>query len=486
MKYLTRRNGTLWFQLRVPQALVPRYGTIIRQCLQTAELSVAQPIALQLAGQWLARFSAEKLDAGTPPAVPALPATPAPSPAPFIQQTIPNPGAAEHHVPWPGYGAPSQAMPFQAPPDYGYPPQGLTAPPQFQPPQFQQPAHPAQPPLAQQPSRPTRSRTPSKTTPDAIETIDDAVIYWRRMRPDLSKSTLREVEAVVKEYKKIVRKRLPDLERLDIAAYRDKLISNGLARGTVSKKIGFISTLLQTAYDAGHLPQNVARGLRIPKAKVPDITRRAFTTQELKRIFTSPVYTQKMRPRACGGEAIAWIPLIALATGARLEEVSQLRVADIYIDDGHGPLMRITDEGEGQTLKTVSSRRIIPIHPELVRAGFLDYHEAISEQGHEWLFPALEPDHDGRRGGTFGQGFSRYLRSSKGCCILDRRVVFHSFRHTFKTLCRESGLSEELHDALTGHAGQTVGRTYGHMPISALVSAVARIRFPIQFPRIDA
>lgn len=482
MKYLTRRNGTLWFQLRVPQALVPRYGTIIRQCLQTAELSVAQPIALQLAGQWLARFSAEKLDDGTPPAVPALPATPAPPPAPFVQQAIPSPGAAEQQAQWLGYGAPSQAMPYQAPPIYGYPPQGLPPQPQFQPPQIQQSAHAAQPPLGQQPPRPTRSK---KTTPDAIETIDDAVIYWRRMRPDLSKSTLREVEAVVKEYKKIVRKRLPDLERLDIATYRDKLISNGLARGTVSKKVGFISTLLQAAYDAGHLPQNVARGLRIPKAKVPDITRRAFTTQELKRIFTSAVYTQKKRPRACGGEAIAWVPLIALATGARLEEICQLRVADIYVDDEHGPLLRITDDGEGQTLKTASSRRIIPIHPELVRAGLLDYNEAISEQGYDWLFPALEPDHDGRRGGTFGQGFSRWLRGAQGCCILDRRVVFHSFRHTFKTLCRESGLSEELHDALTGHAGQTVGRTYGHMPISSLVSAVARIRFPIQFPRID-
>lgn len=486
MKYLTRRNGTLWFQLRVPQVLVPRYGTIIRQCLHTAELSIAQPIALQLAGQWLALFSAEKFDTATASAAAPPPATPAPPPDPFTQQAIANPAVSGQQVPWPGYGAPSQPTLHQVPPGYGYPPQGLPPQPQFQPPQFQQPTHPAQQQPVQRPMRPTRSKVASKTTPDAIETMDDALIYWRRMRPDLSKSTLREVEAVVKQFKKIVRKRPADLERLDIAAFRDKLISSGQARSTVSKKVGFISTLLQSAYDAGHLPQNVARGLHIPKAKVPDITRRAFTAQELKRIFTSPVYTQKKRIRACGGEAIAWVPLIALATGARLEEICQLRVADIYVDQEHGPLLRITDEGDEQTLKTASSRRIIPIHPELVRAGLLDYHEAISERGYDWLFPALEPDHDGRRGGTFGQGFSRWLRGTRGCCILDRRAVFHSFRHTFKTLCREAGLSEELHDALTGHAGQTVGRSYGHMPLTALVEAVARIRFPITFPRIDS
>lgn len=486
MKYLTRRDGTLWFQIRVPNVLVWRYGSMIRQCLRTSDLAIAQPIALQLAGQWLARFSTEKFDTATgiEGTVPSTPA--ALRPDPTTHQAIPDPNPVMPQASWSGYGYPSQHLLHQTLPVYTHPQPPLHPQAQFEPPQYQQPSFNTPQPPAQRPVRPARSKTISKTTPDAIETMDDALIYWRRMRPDLSKSTLREVEAVVKEFKKIVRKRPADLERLDIAAFRDKLISSGLARATVSKKVGFISALLQSAYDAGFLPQNVARGLHIPKAKTPDITRRAFTAQELKRIFTSPVYTQKKRIRACGGEAIAWVPLIALATGARLEELCQLRVADIYVDQEHGPLLRITDEGDEQTLKTASSRRIIPIHHELVRAGLLDYHEAISERGYDWLFPALEPDHDGRRGGTFGQGFSRWLRGTRGCCILDRRVVFHSFRHTFKTLCRESGLSEELHDALTGHAGQTVGRTYGHMPISALVEAMSRIRFPIEFPRIDA
>jgi len=31
MPYLINRNGTFWFQIRVPKSLVPRYGTHIRQ-----------------------------------------------------------------------------------------------------------------------------------------------------------------------------------------------------------------------------------------------------------------------------------------------------------------------------------------------------------------------------------------------------------------------------------------------------------------------
>lgn len=292
-------------------------------------------------------------------------------------------------------------------------------------------------------------------------------------------------QRVVKHAKRTIRKRPSELQRIDVAAYRDKLIASGSARATVSKKIGFISTLLQVAFDAGVLPQNVGRGLRIPKAKVATVRRRAFFPEELEKIFKSPVYREQQRYRGSGGEAAVWLPMIALATGARLEEISQLKTENIILDDKHGPLIRISDEGEGQHVKTYSSRRTIPMHPELVKAGLVEYWEDVAEADHEWLFPELEPAHDGRRGGTYGQWFARYLRSSRGCHILDRRVVFHSFRHTFKTLCREAALPEEIHDALTGHTSASVGRSYGHVPMSALVDAVSRIHFPVAFPKID-
>lgn len=483
MSYLCIRSGTFWFQIRVPNPLVPRYGKFVRQSLQTNNRSIAQPLALQLAGQWLARFSSEKIDL-THPSDPQGVSTPQSPQVPVPQPIDPQPT----YQPAPG-------MPYPTPPDYGYqpqsaPPYGYGYPPQQVPPQ-QVPPQPVllqsvpQQPISLQPQY-EKPKQSSRKKAEGLNNMDDALAYWRRTRPDLCISSYREFGPVVKEFMKTIRKHPVDLQRSDIAAYRDKLITSGLARVTVSKRVGFISTLLQTAYDAGLLSQNVARGIRIPKPRIPEIPRRSFTAQELRRIFTSPVYAQKSRPRACGGEAAAWVPLIALATGGRLEEICHLRVDDIFIDDEHGAMLRICDDAEGQSLKNASSRRTLPIHPEPIHAGLLDYQEAVQERGHEWLFPELEPDHDGRRGGNFGKWFSRYLRSSSGCCILDKRVVFHSFRHTYKTLCREVGLPEEIHDALTGHAGQTVGRSYGHMPLSALVEAVARIRFPIEFPKIDA
>jgi hypothetical protein len=62
--------------------------------------------------------------------------------------------------------------------------------------------------------------------------------------------------------------------------------------------------------------------------------------------------------------------------------------------------------------------------------------------------------------------------------------VFHSFRHGFKDAARAARLSEDLHDALTGHAGFSVGRTYGakdmvrRFGLETLADAVNRIKYP--------
>lgn len=111
-----------------------------------------------------------------------------------------------------------------------------------------------------------------------------------------------------------------------MARFRDHLGNQRLARGTIAKKIGFVSTLLQAGYDAGLVPTNVARGLRVPKAKIETLVRRSFSTPELERLMVSSVYVAVSTRRRELGEAAAWLPLgIALATGARLEEIAQLR-----------------------------------------------------------------------------------------------------------------------------------------------------------------
>ena len=61
--------------------------------------------------------------------------------------------------------------------------------------------------------------------------------------------------------------------------------------------------------------------------------------------------------------------------------------------------------------------------------------------------------------------------------------MFHSFRHGFKDALRRAGVSEDLNDALTGHSGGGVGRSYGakdmerRFGLRALSEAVAKVHY---------
>lgn len=155
-----------------------------------------------------------------------------------------------------------------------------------------------------------------------------------------------------------------------------------------------------------------------------------------------------------------WIPLVALFTGCRMEEIGQLLISDIK-EEGAIPFISISGADEQgrivKRVKTASSARAVPIHPTLVDLGFLRYVALQRAEGAERVFPNLK-----LREGKWTVYFSKWWgRQRKRFGILDSRKCFHSFRHAFKDACRAAGVPEDIHDALTGHSNGSVGRSYG-------------------------
>ena len=54
-----------------------------------------------------------------------------------------------------------------------------------------------------------------------------------------------------------------------------------------------------------------------------------FERSDLQVIFRTPVFTEDARPTGGKGDAAFWLPLLALFTGARLNELSSLKVSDV-------------------------------------------------------------------------------------------------------------------------------------------------------------
>lgn len=102
-----------------------------------------------------------------------------------------------------------------------------------------------------------------------------------------------------------------------------------------------------------------------------------------------------------------------------------------------------------QRLKTESSYRLVPIHAELVKCGFLAYVAELKRQGEERVFPTLGNGNKYRIwSNAVGKWWARYLDDIG---LTDIRLDYHSFRYCFRQQCSLCGVDPEVRDALTGH-----------------------------------
>ncbi|HEX7822742.1 MAG TPA: site-specific integrase [Sphingobium sp.] len=267
-----------------------------------------------------------------------------------------------------------------------------------------------------------------------------------------------------------------EITRAHVIAFKDKLLEEGQSLANVKMKLSRLRTLLQWAADNDLAPSNVGHGVRIKGAAAGGSKRLPFALADLQAIFAGPVYTGGPRSKQGAGEAAYWLPLLALFTGARMEELGQLRPSDIlrqnYPDaDGVGQsawFIRITtlaeDGDEANRLKNEASERLVPIHSEIEGLGFIHYVNAMRKAGHPRIFPLLTPGAYNRLTGKWGQWFSRYMRDV--CKVTDRRKVFHSFRHTFKHFAGHVGMIEGVQRGIMGHSPGDVADDYrgGYTP----------------------
>jgi len=311
-------------------------------------------------------------------------------------------------------------------------------------------------------------------------TLDGLFEDWRRVDPRRPQRTVTDVRGVVDGFQGLVGKKdARSIDRQDVVRYRDDLIGRGLRSKTVNKKIAFLCALFNVGINNGRLIANPAQRVPIPKSA--SRRRKPFTRDDLKRIFGSPVYTRGKRFGRRVGEASAWIPLLALYHGCRVEELAQLLIEDVQRIDGIWCLS-IDDmpgaHGERKRLKNDDSRRELPLHPKVIETGFLRYVARLRDAGKTRVFPALEPDRFGKHSSAFSKAFMTYLRRTLG--FTDPRKVFHSFRHTFRDACRAARIDEEIADALMGHSSSDrTGRYYGsNVPLWLLHEAIGKIRYP--------
>jgi integrase len=223
-----------------------------------------------------------------------------------------------------------------------------------------------------------------------------------------------------------------DLREASVEAIQEWAAKNRaklLSRSTINDKaIGAISAILAVALQHDEIPSNPCAGTKFKLKEGETIKRQPYADQDLEKLLASAVFAKGARYSAGGGEAQKWLPLISMYSGARLEEIGQLRTADIRSEDGiHYFDMETIDDTPGQETrrKTKSSRRKVPIHQRLIDLGLPAYVAAQRKAGAVRLFPLLTPYR-----GKITHGFSKWWgRYARKCVPAEENKTFHSFRH---------------------------------------------------------
>jgi integrase len=289
----------------------------------------------------------------------------------------------------------------------------------------------------------------------------------------------------------------------DIIAQADAEGAERIAERTVKRHLSALTVFFRYAVDRGHLTnsqrEELAGGHRFKASrKSAKAQRDAWTSEELTALFASPAWTgcASAHFRSKPGPNIIrdskyWLPLLALFHGARLEELADLYGRDVRQVEGIWTL-HITEtlekpEGGRRRLKTSHAERLIPLHPELQRLGFLTYVQETALGGDDPVFPDLEPQgNDRRRGPRMTRWFQHYRRQVG---LYREGVAHHSFRHTAITRLTEAitDFQQVRHrDYLMGHsAGGGEGSVrYDKGPeLTAVAETLRLLKFPeVQLP----
>ena len=204
-----------------------------------------------------------------------------------------------------------------------------------------------------------------------------------------------------------------------------------------------------------YVPQNYFEGLSVQSKKITR-PREGFSNEELNQIFDPAKYlgytirNLKRRTKLTS----FFVPLIGLHTGMRLEEICQMRLKDISTAGDYDVFKVVISEDT--KLKNIQSERIIPIHENLKKLGFLDYCKYLRKLKYERVFYDLEKNRDGY-GRNMGRFFMDYLKKIE--IYQFQSKVFHSLRHTFITNLLQNGVREELVNGLDGHQQKTMSTT---------------------------
>ncbi len=250
----------------------------------------------------------------------------------------------------------------------------------------------------------------------------------------------------------------------------------------INKRLSKLSVFGNWGVRQGLLLTNPFSGMKFLVKKQPN-RRQPFTTDDLKKIlkpetylnwtinFEHPYKIHKVNNKL----PYYWVFLLGIFSGMRTNEMCQLRLSDLKKVDKIW--FMFVEDSENTKVKTESSIRKIPLHPQLIELGFIDYVGNLRKKKKTRVFWELREDRDG-----FASKVSRHYNEKFLPAIgvwEKHKKVLYCTRHTFINKLYSEKVDENVIKTLVEHEKEFTMKHYGGDPFTPemLLEEISKVNY---------
>ena len=250
----------------------------------------------------------------------------------------------------------------------------------------------------------------------------------------------------------------------------------------INKRLTKLSVFANWGVRQGLLVSNPFSGMKF-RVKIQPHRRIPFTTDDLRMILDPKTYHEwtinfqhKFRPnRSTHQLPYYWIFLLGIFSGMRTNEMCQIRCLDIRKE--HNIWFMFVEDSEETRVKTENAIRKVPVHPQLIELGFIDYVGTCKKQKKGRVFWELNEERDG-----FASKVSRHFneRFLPAVGVWEKYTkVLYCTRHTFINKLYAEKVDQNVIKNLVGHEKEFTMKHYGGDPFTpeALLEEISKVNY---------
>ncbi|MER9683023.1 tyrosine-type recombinase/integrase [Mesorhizobium sp. M0184] len=316
----------------------------------------------------------------------------------------------------------------------------------------------------------TSASIPASTTPALPPISLDALFDKWKAETKPSASTLSTWRGIIRSLKAAFPEKADDAGSItteDMIKWKDHLVVTGKTAKTINASyLACVRTIYAYGVNNKLVAVNPGLGVKSAGSRKAGTGRLPYNNDEVARLLELA--------RGETSPAKRWLPWLAAQTGSRISEVAQLQGSYVMEQDGIHYL-DIKPAPDAGSIKEEISERTVPIHPQLIADGFLNF---VKGKGDGPLFYRRSSGDPDKKHAS--KGVSNHL----GAWIREngftdpRKAPNHALRHWFKTEASRVGIDSRDVDKLQGHAPRNEADKYYHPDLSMKLAALKKIKLP--------